>query len=121
MSNIIIFDTYKDNRGKLSVVQNQIPFTIKRVFYIYDVDNSKRGFHRHKKTRQLVICVHGTCEFVIEKKGIDEVIFLDNPNKGILVEPEDYHWMQNFSKDAVLLVLASEPYDENDYIWSNDD
>ena len=118
MAKIINFKTHNDKRGNLTVIEREVPFDIKRVFYIYDVDDSKRGFHKHKRTRQLVVCIKGSCEIVIE--NIKRKTFkLDRPAKGLVIEPEDFHWMENFSKDSILLILASEFYDENDYIYEN--
>jgi|TARA_B110000211_G_C13852273_1_gene452735 dTDP-4-dehydrorhamnose 3,5-epimerase-like enzyme len=118
MSNLVELRTFSDNRGDLTVIERQIPFNVKRVFYVYNVDNSKRGFHKHKKTRQFAICLNGSCDIVFKLNK--EVISykLDSPTKGLLIEPEDFHWMENFSNGAVLLVLASEFYDKNDYIYN---
>jgi len=118
MSNLIQLPTFKDHRGILTVIEKQIPFDIKRVFYIYEVDDSKRGFHKHKKTIQFAICLSGSCDIVFKKKNKTTTYRLDTPSKGLLIEPDDFHWMENFSKGAILLVLASENYDINDYINS---
>jgi dTDP-4-dehydrorhamnose 3,5-epimerase-like enzyme len=119
MAQIIKFKTHRDSRGSLTVIEKNLPFDIKRVFYIYDVDNSKRGFHKHKKTKQAAMCIRGSCDIVIKNKTIER-FSLKNPETGLLIEPEDFHWMENFSRGTVLLVLASEYYDENDYIWVNE-
>ena len=118
MAKIIKLSTFEDERGSLTVAEKNIPFEIKRVFYIYNVDDSKRGFHKHKLTRQIVVCINGSCDIVIENKK-QKTYKLNKPDKGLLIEPEDFHWMQNFSKDSILLILASELYDENDYIYEN--
>ena len=117
---LINFKTYKDSRGSLTVLENEIPFEIKRVFYIYGVDESKRGFHKHIKTRQVAICIKGSCDIIFSKNNKDTKFKLNNPETGLLIEPKDFHWMENFSKDAILLVLASEYFDENDYIFKNE-
>lgn len=118
MSNLIDLRTFSDKRGDLTVIERQIPFNVKRVFYVYNVDNSKRGFHKHKKTRQFAICLSGSCDIVFKLKKEEITYKLDSPTKGLLIEPEDFHWMENFSNGAVLLVLASEFYDKNDYIYN---
>ena len=118
MSKIIQFVTHSDPRGSLTVIEKKVPFEIKRVFYIYNVDDSKRGFHRHKKTRQLAICIKGSCDIIIENEKMKK-FSLKNPETGLLIEPEDYHWMDNFTEGTVLLILASEYYDYNDYIFEN--
>ncbi len=118
MAEIILFNTHSDPRGSLTVIEKNVPFDIKRVFFIYDVDNSKRGFHKHKKTRQVAICIKGSCDILIEKETVQK-FSLKNPEIGLLIEPEDYHWMENFSDGTVLLIIASEYFDYNDYIFEN--
>lgn len=117
MPKIIEIKTYQDNRGKLSVLEKNIPFEIKRVFYIYDVDNSVRGKHRHHKTIQAAICIHGSCKITSDNSKKTETFCMDKPNKCLFLYPEDYHWMHDFSNNAILLVLASEKFDPNDYIY----
>lgn len=113
---IIDFKSHIDNRGTLTVIEKEIPFEIKRIFYIYNIDDSKRGFHKHKKTRQIAICLKGACTIVFSKNGTEKKFNLHSPEEGLLIEPDDYHWMEDFSKDSILLVIASEYYDEKDYI-----
>ncbi len=118
MAEIILFNTHSDSRGSLTVIEKNVPFDIKRVFFIYNVDDSKRGFHKHKKTRQVAICIKGSCDILIEKETVQK-FSLKNPEIGLLIEPEDYHWMENFSDGTVLLILASEYFEYNDYIFEN--
>jgi hypothetical protein len=118
MAYLIDLKTFTDKRGNLTVIENNIPFNIKRIFYIYGVDNSQRGFHRHKKTIQAAVTIKGVCRIVSqagEKLPINEFL-LDSPSKCLIINPEDFHWMDNFSEDCILMVLASENFDENDYI-----
>ena len=117
MAKIIKFSTFEDKRGSLTVIEKNIPFKIKRVFYIYNVDDSSRGFHKHKLTRQIAVCIKGSCEIVIEKTK-KSTFKLDSGDTGLLIEPDEYHWMQNFSNGSILLILASEFYNESDYIYS---
>ena len=117
MAKIIDIPTFYDERGSLSIVEKVVEFDFKRVYYIYNTDGKQRGGHRHKKTKQLLICVNGSCDVFCENKLKENNTFdLNSPNKCLLVEAEDWHTMQNFSKDCVLLVLASEYYDKDDYI-----
>jgi|TARA_B100001559_G_C16500312_1_gene622994 dTDP-4-dehydrorhamnose 3,5-epimerase-like enzyme len=118
MAEIILFNTHSDSRGSLTVIEKNVPFDIKRVFFIYNVDDSKRGFHKHKKTRQVAICIKGSCDILIEKETVQK-FSLKNPEIGLLIEPEDYHWMENFSDGTVLLIIASEYFEYNDYIFEN--
>ena len=109
--------TFSEQKGSLTVIEKILPFLIKRVFYIYNVDDSVRGKHRHHKTIQAAICIKGSCE-IYNNDGKTETNFqLDSPNKCLILEPRDWHSMQKFSSDAVLLVLASEEFDAKDYIY----
>lgn len=118
MAYIINLTTRSDNRGNLTVIEKEIvPFEIKRIFYIYGVDNSIRGGHRHKTTVQAAICLHGSC-VVSSNDGIAEEDFvLDHPNKCLILETRDWHTMHHFTPDAVLLVMASTHFDPVDYIY----
>lgn len=99
-----------------------IPFEIKRVFYIYGVDVSvSRGAHAHKDSNQVLIAVHGSCEIVFDDGNEKQTILLDSPNKGILQENMIWGEMQDFSKDCVLMVLSDSFYCVNDYIRDYDE
>lgn len=119
MAQIINLQTFTDKRGNLTVIEKIIPFEIKRIFYIYGVDDSVRGGHRHKTTRQAAICLKGQCTILNNDNQTQAEYVLDSPEKCLLLEPEDYHTMFDFSEDAILMVLASEYFDANDYIYSN--
>ncbi len=119
MAYLIDLKTFADARGNLTVIEKVLPFEIKRVFYIYGVDDSVRGKHRHKKTIQAAISIKGSCR-IINQGGIDmnpEEFQLDSPSKCLILLPEDYHQMDNFSKDSILMVFASEYFDLDDYIF----
>lgn len=109
--------TFTDKRGNLTVIEKVVPFEIKRIFYIYGVDDSIRGGHRHHKTIQAAICLKGTCHIHNNNNKEKSVFVLDQPNKCLILEPADWHTMDNFSADAILMVLASEYFDEHDYIF----
>ncbi|MBA3665085.1 MAG: FdtA/QdtA family cupin domain-containing protein [Bacteroidetes bacterium] len=117
MARIIDLKTFTDKRGNLTVIDRSIPFDIKRIFYIYGVDDSKRGGHRHRKTIQAAICIKGSCTIYNNDGTKEEIFRLDKPNKCLLLEPHDWHAMYDFSDDAILMVLASEYFDEGDYIF----
>ncbi|MEJ7692838.1 FdtA/QdtA family cupin domain-containing protein [Daejeonella sp.] len=118
MAQIIDLTTHTDKRGNLTVIEKIIPFDIKRIFYIYGVDNSVRGGHRHKTTVQAAITIKGSCR-IRNNNGLSENQYiLDNPSKCLLLEPEDWHTMDQFSEDAILMVLASTEYDPEDYIFT---
>jgi dTDP-4-dehydrorhamnose 3,5-epimerase-like enzyme len=117
MSKIIEIPTSSDERGSLSVIEKIAQFVIKRVYYIYNTDQSSRGGHRHKKTRQILVCINGSCKiYSTDEFKTSKVYYLNKPDQGLILEPSDWHTMGDFSSGSVLLVLASEHYDKNDYI-----
>lgn len=120
MAKLLDLKTYTDKRGNLTVIDSlkkELPFDVERVFYIYNVDTSSRGGHRHIKTFQAAICLNGSC-VISNNDGINkEDYILDNPSKCLVIEPRDWHIMKEFSKNAVLLVFASESFNEKDYIF----
>lgn len=116
MAHLISLKTFTDSRGNLTVIEKVVPFDIKRIFYIYGVDNSVRGGHRHVKTIQAAICIQGSCVISNDDNITKEEFLLDSPDKCLILEPKDWHQMHSFSKDAILMVLASEYFDEKDYI-----
>jgi dTDP-4-dehydrorhamnose 3,5-epimerase-like enzyme len=117
MAKLIDLKTFTDKRGNLTVIERVIPFEIKRIFYIYGVDDSKRGGHRHRRTIQAAVCIRGACTIYNHDGTKEEEFRLDAPNKCLLLEPNDWHTMSAFSEDAILMVLASEYFDETDYIF----
>jgi len=109
---------YSDDRGYLSVIEERsdVPFDIKRVYYLYNVPEAARGAHAHKKLQQMLVATSGSVHVTVDD-GIEKKTFvLDKPWKGLLIVPGLWRDMDNFSGGAVLLVLASEYYDESDYI-----
>ena len=124
MTKLLNFKILGDNRGSLiSLEQNSnIPFDIKRVYYIYGTKNDvRRGFHAHKDLEQVLICVSGSCKVLTDDGQIKETILLNSPDKGLLISGLVWREMFDFSDDCVLMVLASELYDESDYIRDYDD
>jgi dTDP-4-dehydrorhamnose 3,5-epimerase-like enzyme len=119
MAYIIDLETYTDNRGNLTVIENVLPFKIERVFYIYGVDKSVRGGHRHHKTIQAAVCIQGECKIFNNDGGKKQIFHMNKPSKCVLLEPRDWHKMYDFSEDAILMVLASEKFEQDDYIFEN--
>lgn len=121
--NFIPLQTHGDDRGSLVALEEEknIPFTIKRVYYIFDTkDGVRRGFHAHKQLKQVAIAVKGSCRFLLDD-GTERIeIVLDNPAQGLLIESCIWREMYDFSSDCVLMVLADSHYDENDYIRDYD-
>lgn len=117
--NLLDFKTLGDERGSLIAIEEgyNAPFDIKRVYYIFDTKNGvERGFHAHINLKQIAIAVKGSCTFVLDNGEKREEIVLDNPNQGLFIEGLIWREMKNFSEDCVLVVIASEHYDESDYI-----
>ncbi|MGI6747113.1 MAG: sugar 3,4-ketoisomerase [Anaerovoracaceae bacterium] len=117
------FRQVSDDSGSLIAIEqcNDIPFEIKRVYYIFNVgEGVRRGYHAHKKLEQYLICIHGSCSILLDNGTEQKTFLLDNPAIGLYVGPGTWREMYDFSQGAVLLVLASEYFDENDYIRDYD-
>ncbi len=112
-----------EGMGSLSFVEKEIiPFSIKRVYYLYDVPfNGERGGHAHKDLFQVLIALNGSFELLLDDGSNTKNILLDSPNIGLYIPNGIWREMNNFSKNSVCLVLASEDYDENDYIRNYQD
>ena len=118
MARLIELQQHKDARGCLTVIEREIPFAIRRVYWIHGVasDQTRRGGHRHRKTHQALVCVAGQCRVEVQTPCEDRSFLLAAENRMLLLEPADWHVMTAFDEGTVLLVLASEPYDARDYI-----
>jgi len=118
MARLIDLKTFTDSRGNLTVIERVIPFDIKRIFYIYGVDSSLRGGHRHHKTFQAAICLKGKCRIINhDGRNNRQDFLLERPDQCLILEPADWHQMDQFSPDAILMVLASEYFSPEDYIY----
>ena len=114
-----VFQPHGDDRGQLVALEEfkDIPFEIKRVYYMYDTGKGvRRGFHAHKSLEQILICIHGSCKILLDNGTEKKVIPLEKPYEGLYIANNMWREMFDFSPDAVLLVLASDYYNENDYI-----
>ncbi len=121
---IMSFSPHGDSRGQLIALEEfkEIPFSVKRVYYIYDTaPGVTRGFHAHKSLEQVLICIHGSCKIRLDNGRETAVVPLDKPSEGLYIGHDMWREMFDFSPDAVLLVLASELYDEADYIRDYDE
>ncbi|MBQ6812122.1 MAG: WxcM-like domain-containing protein [Agathobacter sp.] len=118
------FQQHGDHRGQLVALEEgkEIPFQVKRVYYMYDtVEGVRRGYHAHKCLEQILICVHGSCKILLDNGKETAVVNLDTPYEGLYISNDMWREMYDFSPDAVLMVLASELYDEADYIRNYDE
>ena len=124
LAKILTFPIIGDARGSLIALETlkNIPFEIKRIYYIFDtLEGVSRGFHAHQNLQQVLICVKGSCRVLLDDGCHKENVILVNPYTGLLIENLVWREMHDFSEDCVLLVLASEYYDENDYIRDYDE
>ena len=126
MNGVTVYDLpiVLDLRGSLSVAElgNGLPFTPERYFLVFDVPSREvRGEHAHKRLDQFLVCVKGDCALIVDDGSHREEIVLDRPNLGVHIGPMVWGTQYRFSADAVLLVLASSPYDPDDYIRSYDE
>ncbi len=117
------FQQHGDDRGQLVALEEfkDIPFEIKRVYYMYDTgEGVHRGFHAHRSLEQILICIHGSCKVLLDNGTEKKVISLEKPYEGLYIANDMWREMYDFSSDAVLLVLASDFYKEEDYIRDYD-
>ena len=123
LGKFIDFTILGDTRGSLiSLEQHKnIPFDVKRIYYIFDTKaDVSRGFHAHKHLEQVAVCVKGSCTFILDNGEVKEKVSLDSPQQGLYIGFNLWREMHDFSEDCVLLVLASDYYNENDYIRNYD-
>lgn len=117
---LLDFQIFGDERGSLISLEGNknIPFEIKRVYYIFDTKKDVvRGKHAHKNLQQILIVVSGSCKVLVDNKKDKQIYELNNPSKGLLIENNVWREMFDFSSDCVLMVLASDYYNKDDYIY----
>ncbi|APL09791.1 TPA: WxcM-like domain-containing protein [Escherichia coli] len=108
-----------DSRGSLISLEYaiNIPFDIKRVYYIFNTkEGVTRGYHAHKQLKQIAIAITGSCDFTMDNGKERITLTLNNPAQGLLIDSCIWREMSNFTPDCVLMILASNEYDESDYI-----
>jgi len=107
-----------DQRGNLAVIEkNTLPYKFKRIYYLYDVpSNAHRGGHAHKEQLEFLIALSGSFDVVLKDRNSQKKITLNKPNKGLLINKDIWRELENFSSGSVCLVLASDEFDEDDYI-----
>lgn len=112
-----------DARGSLAVAEigGALPFSVRRAYWIFGTKPGvSRGFHAHRKLKQLCICMTGSVRFRLFDGRKGESVILNSPTQGLLIGPGTWREMHDFSPNAVLLVLADAEYDEEDYIRTKD-
>ena len=118
-----VFQQHGDERGQLVALEEHkdIPFEIKRVYYMYDTGKGvTRGQHAHKSLEQILICIHGSCKLMLDNGKEKKIVSLEKPYEGLYIS-NIWREMYDFSSDAVLMVLASDVYKEEDYIRNYDE
>lgn len=115
---IIEIPKIENAKGNIGVIENDVvPFEIKRVYYLYDVPSSaKRGGHAHKELKQLLIALSGSFDVVLKDGITSKTVTLNKPDRGLFIHSNIWRELENFSSGAVCMVIASEVYDEKDYI-----
>lgn len=115
---IITIPKIEDQRGNIAVIENEVlPFEIKRVYYLFDVPSSaSRGGHAHKEQHEFLVALSGSFDVVLHDGNTEKKINLNKPDKGMLIKSNIWRELENFSSGAVCLVIASDTYNENDYI-----
>ena len=119
-----MFQQHGDSRGMLVALEEcrDIPFEIKRVYYLYDTEEGvRRGFHAHKSLEQILVCIHGSCKILLDNGYEKKAVSLEKPYEGLYIANDIWREMYDFSPGAVLLVLASDFYREEDYIRDYDE
>lgn len=120
---LIDFKIRGDERGSLVALESaaEVPFEIKRVYYIFGTQkNVVRGRHAHRKLKQIIFCPHGSCDFILDDGKERQTLRLGSPNRGLYLKSNIWREFTNFSEGCVVMVLASEHYDETDYIRDYD-
>jgi dTDP-4-dehydrorhamnose 3,5-epimerase-like enzyme len=117
-TSIIEIPKVHDERGSLAVIENDvIPFSIKRVYYLYDVpSDSFRGGHAHKEQKSVIIALSGSFEVILDDGKSKKRIMLNKPTQGLFIPTHIWREIDNFSSGAVCLVLASTTYNEREYV-----
>ena len=121
---IIELPKITDPRGNLTVAEQMknVPFDIKRVYWTYDIPGGEsRGGHAHKHLYQLVVAMGGSFNVTLDNGEERKTILLNHPWQGLLIKPNTWRTLEDFSSGAVCLVLASEPFDLEDYIYEYDE
>jgi dTDP-4-dehydrorhamnose 3,5-epimerase-like enzyme len=116
---VIEIDKHHSEVGNITVIENHdtIPFDVNRVYYLYDVPGGEeRGGHAHKELKQLLVVTSGSFDVVLNDGNVKRTVTLNRPYHGLLIVPGIWRELNNFSSGAICLVLASEKYEEVDYI-----
>ena len=116
--NLISYHPIKDARGDLIAIEEgtHVPFVIRRVYFLKNLNDMPRGFHAHKELQQVLICIKGSCEVMLDDGNQKNKVQVKEDGPALLIGKKIWHEMESFSKDCVIAVFASELYQESDYI-----
>lgn len=117
MAQLITLPQYIDERGELTVIENLLPENYKRVYFIKNADGHTRGNHSHKKAHQALICINGSVDVNVKVKDSAVNFTLESSNQCLLLKPDEWHLLENFKDEAILLVASNENYSIDDYIY----
>lgn len=115
MPQLINLPSFADSRGCLTVLENKLPFTIKRVYWITQFDGNTRANHRHFKTIQAFVALNGSLVFQVKRFADEQEFLLDSSDKCLILQPDEWHSIHSAKNNAIVLALASHDYDPNDY------
>jgi dTDP-4-dehydrorhamnose 3,5-epimerase-like enzyme len=117
MAQLLKLPQHSCERGDLTVFEHVLPGVLKRIFYITNADGNTRGGHRHRKAWQALVCIQGSVEILVENRKKSCRYLLTKPTDCLVLEPDDWHLLENFQDTAIVLVVSNEYYDEQDYIY----
>jgi hypothetical protein len=118
MAKFLEVNPINDENGNLIVIdQGILPEGVKRVFYIYGNDGEIRGGHRHKYSKHAMFCLNGSSEIFVHDGVEPKTYILDSPTQCLVLEPSDWREFKIFDKNAIILVISTELYDKDDYIY----
>jgi len=115
MAQLLEFPSFKDNRGTLTVIEKALPFSIQRVYYIYDTNELPRAGHRHHEGQQALICLHKSSVVQVKTESFHQDFSLCHPHQCLVLESYEWHSIK-FEPGSILLVLASTYYNSDNYI-----
>lgn len=111
------FTSHPDPSGQLGVIEQGVPFAIRRVYHLQSVPpGARRGEHAHRRLQQVLVCLRGSCRLLLDDGKEQRAYWLDSPERGVYMAPGIWGCLSDFTPDALLLVLASEVYQEEDYL-----